>query len=108
MLPPCSDHQLRKNFYAKLSECIVNAKGDNLIVLGDFNARVGKDGQSWPSVIGKYEVGKMNSNSLMLLEFGTRFQLSAMGTDVPTQESTQEHLITYAIKTLAPNRPCAS
>ena len=51
-----------------------------MIVLGDFNARVGKDWQSWPTVIGKHGVGKTNSNGLMLLEFCTRFQLSIMGT----------------------------
>jgi hypothetical protein len=72
----------KDNLYEKLSECIVNAKGDNIIVLGNFNARVGKDWKSWPSVIGKYGVGKMNSNGLMLLEFCTRFQLSVMGTTV--------------------------
>ena len=70
MLPPCSDHQLKKeSFYKKLGECIVKAKGDSIIVLRGFNARVGKAWQSWPTVIGKYGVGKINSNGFMLLEF---------------------------------------
>ena len=70
----------KESFYEKLGECIVKAKGDSMIVLGDFNARVGKDWQSWPTVVGKHGVGKSNSNGLMLLEFCTRFQLSIMGT----------------------------
>ena len=70
----------KESFYEKLGECIVKAKGDSIIVFGDFNARVGKDWQSWPTVMGKHGVGKMNSNGLMLLEFCTRFLLSIMGT----------------------------
>ena len=56
------------------------AKNDHTIISGDFNARVGKDWKSWPSVIGKHGMGKINSNGIMLLEFCTRFQLSIMGT----------------------------
>lgn len=69
----------KESFYEKLSECIVKARGDNVIVLGDFNTCVGKDWQVWPSVIGKHGTGKINSNGLMLLEFCTRFSLSIMG-----------------------------
>ena len=53
---------------------------DPLIIMGDFDAPVGKDLTSWPNVICKHGVGDMNSNGLMLLEFCTRFQLSIMGT----------------------------
>ena len=70
----------KESFYEKLGECIVKAKGDSIIVFGDFNARVGKDWPSWSTVMGKHGVGKTNSNGLMLLEFCTRFQLSIMGT----------------------------
>ena len=70
----------KEQFYEQLGECITSAKGDAVIVLGDFNARVGKDWESWPSVIGRHGVGHMNSNGLMLLEFCTRMKLSIMGT----------------------------
>lgn len=56
-------------FYTKLCSCIALAQNDPLIILGDFNARVGRDGKAWPNIIGKHGVGKMNSNSVMLLEF---------------------------------------
>lgn len=71
------------------------AKDDNSILLGNFNAHVGRDWKSWPSVIGKHGVGKMNSNRLMLLEFCTRFQLSSMGTMFQQRNSlknTWQHL----------------
>ena len=70
----------KESFFQKLSDCIDKAEGDSIIVLGDFNARVGRDWQLWPSIIGNHGTGKMNSNGLMLLEFCTRFHLSIMGT----------------------------
>ena len=40
---------------------------DKLILLGDFNARFGTDHQTWEGVIGPEDVGKGNSNGLLLL-----------------------------------------
>ena len=70
----------KEQFYEQLGDVLDDARNDSIIVLGDLNARVGKDWTSWPSVIGKYGVGNMNSNGLILLEFCSRYQLSIMGT----------------------------
>ncbi|XP_052217843.1 uncharacterized protein LOC127835421 [Dreissena polymorpha] len=43
-------------------------KIEPILLLGDFNARVGTDHQSWSSCIGHYGTGKMNDNEQRLLE----------------------------------------
>ena len=85
----------KEQFYEMLGNCVSAAEMDSVIILGDFNARVASDWKSWPNVIGKHGVGKMNSNGLILLEFCTRFQLSFMGTMFQLKHSlknTWQHL----------------
>uniref|UniRef100_A0A0L8GJL8 Endonuclease/exonuclease/phosphatase domain-containing protein n=1 Tax=Octopus bimaculoides TaxID=37653 RepID=A0A0L8GJL8_OCTBM len=42
--------------------------GKQLVILGDFNARVGADHDFWPGCLGHYGVGNMNENRQRLLE----------------------------------------
>lgn len=50
-------------FYDQLTATISNIPNkEQLILLGDFNARVGADKGSWPSCLGKFGIGKMNDN----------------------------------------------
>jgi len=44
-------------------------------VLGDFNARIGIDNNTWKNVIGNFGTGKCNSNGELLLETCTEHQL---------------------------------
>ena len=44
-------------------------QNDLLIILGDFNARVGGDSHSWHSVIGSHTLGERNDNGTRLLDF---------------------------------------
>ena len=57
----------KEAFYEELCRIISKTKG-KLIVMGDFNARVGKEHEVWPGVLVRHGVGKMNSNGLLLLE----------------------------------------
>ena len=85
----------KENFYEKLGSFVAAAKDDFVIILGDLNARVGKDWKAWPKIIGKYVVENMNSNGLMLLEFCTRFELGVMGTMFQQKDylkNTWQHL----------------
>ena len=68
--------EVKDEFYENLSDTIqkVSTK-DQIILLGDFNARVGSDHEAWPMCIGKFNVGNMNDNGQRLLELCSRFQL---------------------------------
>ena len=49
-----SPEEVKEKFYDDLSTLIKSApRHDKLILLDDFNARVGTDYKTWPNVIGK-------------------------------------------------------
>ena len=59
-------------FYESLATTISSIPSKKqLILLGDFNARVGADHDSWPSCLGQFGVGRMNENGQRLLELCT-------------------------------------
>ena len=59
-------------FYENLVSIIRNIpRKEQVVVLGDFNARVGADHDSWSSCLGQFGVGKMNENGQRLLELCT-------------------------------------
>ena len=63
-------------FYENLAAIIRSIpNNEQLILLGDFNARVGADHDTWPSCIGQFGVGKINENGHRLLELCTYHEL---------------------------------
>ena len=71
----------KDSFYTLLESEVVKAKScEALIVLGDFNARVGRDWESWPGCIGKEGVGNMNENGQRVLELCASQQLCVTNT----------------------------
>lgn len=63
----CEDDE-KEAFYCQLDTLLTRVpQADKIILLGDFNARVGRDPAPWPKVIGKEGVGKCNSNGTLLL-----------------------------------------
>uniref|UniRef100_H3B0C5 Endonuclease/exonuclease/phosphatase domain-containing protein n=1 Tax=Latimeria chalumnae TaxID=7897 RepID=H3B0C5_LATCH len=57
----------KEQFYADLDEILtIIPKEDKIILLGDFNERVGWDSNMWRGTIGK-GVGKANPNGILLL-----------------------------------------
>ncbi|CAH1250114.1 Hypp8770 [Branchiostoma lanceolatum] len=75
------DDATRANFYADLGRVLSNVpKSDKLIVLGDFNARVGSDCPGWGRVLGTQARGRTNSNGSLLLELCTELDLAITNT----------------------------
>jgi exonuclease III len=63
-----SDDDKKEEFYNQLDRLLTNTpRSDKLILLGDFNARVGRDSALWTGTIGKEGVGNSNSNGILLL-----------------------------------------
>ena len=72
---------IRDTFQKELDAIIlVVPQSQKLLVLGDFNTRVGTNHQTWEGIIGKHGVGEVqqqhlnaayNSNRLMLLTTAT-------------------------------------
>ena len=57
-----------EEFYADLDTELHDTPATvHLVILGDFNAGVGRDEEQWRGVIGKHGVVKMDSNGLLLL-----------------------------------------
>ena len=100
--------ETKDRFYSELDETLSSVpKNDKLILLGDFNARVGCDSSSWEGAIGKNGVGKINSNGQLLLQTCVTHDLLITNTvfQLPTRQKTSWmhprskhwHLIDYII-----------
>nr|VZI53002.1 unnamed protein product [Spirometra erinaceieuropaei] len=67
-LMSCPDAAARDKFYEGLHALLATvSKADKLIVLGDFNARVGIDHTAWRGVLGPHGLRGSNDNGLLLL-----------------------------------------
>ncbi|CAH1249728.1 Hypp8672 [Branchiostoma lanceolatum] len=71
----------KDKFYSDLRNLVRSTPADDkVIILGDFNARVGRDSEAWKGVLGKHGVGNCNDNGRLLLEFCTEMQLTITNT----------------------------
>ena len=60
-------------------------KQEALIILGDFNARVGDDYEAWPYCLGHFGVVKCNDNGQRLLELCSYHELCIINTFFSTK-----------------------
>ena len=66
----------KDKFYSELRSCLQSTPaGNKVIILGDFNASVGQDVDSWKWVLGRHGIGNCNDNRHLLLELCTDQQL---------------------------------
>lgn len=68
---------------------------DKILLLGYFNAREDQDYNTWDS-LGKYCLGKMNSNGLHLLELCTLFDLVICNTGFNLKEIHTSQIQTWS------------
>nr|VZI15148.1 unnamed protein product [Spirometra erinaceieuropaei] len=108
--PPMSspDAAARDKFYEDLHAILATvSKADKLIVLGDFNARVGTDHTAWRGVLGTHGLHGSNDNGLLLLRTCAEHRLILTNTFfcLPEREkatwrhprSRQWHLLDYVL-----------
>ena len=74
------------------------------MLLGDFNARVGKDQQVWNKVLGKDGTGTANSNGEMATDEVRRTLPHDRKHTFPTEGQIKDLMETPRIRTLAPRR----
>ncbi|XP_067930712.1 craniofacial development protein 2-like [Watersipora subatra] len=71
-------------FYHTLEYTIRKASiSERVILLGDFNARIGEDQSSWPECIGHFSVGNINENRQRLLQLCCKNNLVVTNTLFP-------------------------
>jgi len=101
-------YEAKEFFYEKLADATrAVPRNDKLILLGKFNARVGRDSSAWPGVLVGHGIGKDNANGTLLLTLCTEhqhvitntvFQQADKGkTTWMHQRSGHWHLIDYVI-----------
>ncbi|KAJ0169233.1 hypothetical protein K1T71_015263 [Dendrolimus kikuchii] len=77
---PSSD-DAKEDFYVLRRQTLKGIpKHDKIILLGDFNARVGTEYDIWKGVIGKHGVGRCNDNGLRLLSLCSELGLCITNT----------------------------
>ena len=93
----------KDEFYENLAAIISSVpNNEQLILLGDFNARVGADHDKWPSCMGQFGVGKINENGQRLLELCTYHDLCIANSYFRTK---RQHKVSWRhppLKALAP------
>jgi exonuclease III len=88
---PTSDHEEDEveSFYEGIEQVIKKTpKKDILIIMGDWNAKVGPDSfEQWSGTVGKFGWGETNERGIRLLEFAQSHRLTIANTLHPHKKS---------------------
>ena len=85
---PTSSHddQIVERFYEDVESAMAKVKTQYTVVMGDFNAKVGKK-QAGDKAVGNYGLGSRNNRGDLLVEFAERNNLRIMNTFFCKRES---------------------
>ena len=71
----------KEAFYNQLASVLSGIpRTDKLLLIGDFNARIGRENDKWPLVMGKHGIAKCNYNGELLLALCSEFELIVTNT----------------------------
>ncbi|VDL90197.1 unnamed protein product [Schistocephalus solidus] len=97
--PMTSSDAAKDKFYEDLQTLLATVpKVDKLIVLGDFNARVGTDHAAWQGVPGPHGLVSCNDNGLLLLRTCAEHRLLLINTffRLPMREKVTDTIVSTA------------
>ena len=80
---PTSVHsdQEAEQFYDMLQSQVEKVpKKEKVIIMGDFNAKIGSDFNTWSPTMGKFGLGQINCRGEKLLEFCLMHKLAVINT----------------------------
>ena len=103
-----SSNENKEAFYNQLASVLSGIpRIDTLLLIGNFNAVIGRDNDKWPLVMGKHVIGKCNSNGELLMVLCSEFELIVTNTTFKQKDerkttwmhprSRQRHMIDYIV-----------
>ena len=95
----------KEAFYNQLASVLSGIpRTDELLLIGDFNARIGRDNDKWPLVMGKQGIGNCNSNGEFQLALCCEFELIVTNTMFKQKDERKTTLDASLFQTLAYDR----
>ena len=71
----------KEAFYIQLASVLCGIpRTDKLLLIGDFSARIGRDNDKWPLVMGKHGLGKCNSSDELIMSLCSEFEVIVTNT----------------------------
>ena len=77
---------------------------ENFILIGDFNAREGRDHDKWPTVIGRHGVGNCNANGDRVTPSDVLWVRTPTDKRLYAERRTQNHLDAASLQAQVPDR----
>ena len=95
-----AESEEKETFYQDLQTVTQKLpKRDIQVVMGDMNAKIGKDNDNWKGTMGKEGLGQMNENGLLFADFCTLNELIIGGTLFPHKPTHKATWISPDLRT---------